>query len=271
MPSLELKNPMGLIQSTLQRALELASFGLQSASLAKIESLEIPQLRTQLHIVQNPAIDIETLRNEFQSWVISNAIRDCIEAIGPSLEWARKICFLWTREGAVMPREDGSLHLEATIIGNDWNRNIVRYSKKFDRLPLPGKLHHLEEKYRLSPLPLSDEILSLNLARNCLSHRGGIVGQEDLRDRAEKGLLVKWKRLELTASGQKGERVLELPGRVEAGETISLHFASSARMVPLGERIRFLPQELIDIAFTFLLFAFQIDKSIHDLQEARRP
>lgn len=269
MPTLELESPSGEIQKAIQRSIDLVSFGLQAADRLETESLEIPGQRFQLSPVKNLAMEVEQARDEFRTWVLANGLRDCVDAIGPSLEWARKTCFLWTREGEVTEKIDGKLNLSAKITGEEWNVHIIDEARDFEYWPLRKKLNHLQDKYHLPQPELSEAVLSISYARNCLTHRKGIVGLEDLKDKSEGGLLVTWSRLEIKASGEEGERVLELPSRVQEGEILSLGFVSVSKKFALGDRILFSPAEFVEISLTFLLFALEIENSIKTLQKSR--
>ena len=270
MASIELAHPTGLIQCALQRSLDLVSFGLQAADTLEAESLRMPG--TQHHVIPAPnvALDVATARTEYRSWVISNGLRDCVEAVGPSLEWARKLCFIWTRPGAITAHDTGATNLSATLTGDDWNRHIVREGEKFDWRSLREKLEYLGKSYGFVRPELSDAIFTINAARNCLSHRGGIVGQKDLKSRSDSGLVVEWRRYELVSGTGDSARVLEVPATVEAGETISVRIVETGKEIPLGERITFAASEFLEIVMTFLFFAVQISDSIRKLQEERR-
>lgn len=269
MPGLKLVDPTGYIQGELQKSIDLVSFGLQAAERLELESLAIPDSPFQLTPAGNKAMDVEDAREEFGFWVLGNGLRDCADAIGPSLEWARKVCFLWTRQGDVSVNDDGTLHLSAQLSGKEWNEQMVREGVEFAYWPLRKRIGFLSENYGLQEPAVSEQILSISYARNCLTHRRGIVGEEDVRGGSDSSLVVNWKTMELTASGDEGSRVLELPASVEAGEMISMSYADISKEFKLGQRIMFSAEEFLQIATTFLLFAVQIQESIRDLQQAR--
>lgn len=269
MPRFEFLSLMGEIQGAIQRSIDLVSFGLQAADRLEIESLEIPGVRFRVGPAQNLAMEIEQAREEFRTWVLSNGLRDCVDAIGPSLEWARKTCFLWTREGEVTELEEDKLRLSVQLSGEEWNVHMINEASVFDRLGLRKQLDHLQDKYHLPHPELSEAILSIRDARNCLTHRKGMVGPEDLKDGSEGGLLVKWIKLELQARGEEGARVLELPAEVQGGEIVSVRYVNVSKKFALGDRILFSPEEFVEISMTFLLFAMEIENAIKALQKSR--
>lgn len=271
MPILEMQNPTGLIEAALLKSRNMVSFGLQAADGLEIESLKILDSPFNITPGEGSPADFTALREEFRTWVIENVLRYCIEAIGLSLEWARKECFIWTRKGQVINLNDGRFRLSAKIHVSEWENGIVEEAKKFERLGLPFKLEHLEKNYGFPRPEWSDSVLSLNRARNCLTHRMGIVGEIDVCSESDPRLIVKWKRQVVRAVGQDGERILEIPTSIlNKGEKASLIFVDVQKEFPLGTRVVFTPKEFSEITITFLFFARQIKDSINRLQKQRR-
>jgi hypothetical protein len=271
MAKLELPLPTGFLQSELQRAIDLVSFGLMAAENATMSELSIPGVRSHVTPAADKALGVEDARSEFQSWILANGIRDCVEAVGPTLEWARKFCFLWTQPGDVTIKEDGSMRLGAKIKGEDWNTEIVEGARKFDFMGLPNKLNHLKQKYDFDLPALSQYILTLNSARNCLSHRRGIVGHEDVNDPAASVFEIKWRRLEFRVKKNGKEEILELPAHIEGGSLLSMAYVDASKQFQLGTKITITPDEFVEMAMTFLLFSLQMQESIKQMEERRRP
>jgi len=268
---LELTLPLGALQRDIQRAVDLVGFGLQAAEHATISDLSIPNAFGHVIAAEDRVLSIDEARVLFRSWVLANGLRECVEAVGPALEWARRFCVLWTRQGSVHPTEGGKFQLRAQFTGEEWNAQIVRGSKKFDRLPLPEKLDHLQSMYACTPPELSAHVVSLNATRNCLSHRAGIVSAADLKEPGDPGLVMRWRRLHLTTGNEAEERILHAGARVEAGELLTVGFVDAERTTALGERITLSPQDFVDVALTFLLFAIQLQASVESVQNRRLP
>ena len=159
---------------------------------------------------------------------------------------------------------------DPTLLRRKWNAHIVDEALRFDRLPLPDKLTHLKTRYGLDPPPVSDAILSLNSARNCLTHRHGIVSPQDLKNPTDEGLLIKIRKLQVTVKGENGERIIKGPTRLDAGEQLRVGFVDSERLFHLGERIQFTPSEYVDLCTTFLAFALELQDAIIAFQDRRR-
>jgi len=75
---------LGALQRSIQRTLDLVSFGLQAAEKAKdIDRLLLPEIRMHFSIAENQKLDVESARKEFRQWVIASGLRDCVEAVNP--------------------------------------------------------------------------------------------------------------------------------------------------------------------------------------------
>jgi hypothetical protein len=268
--SLTLLTPTGEIQAALQRAIDLVGFGLQAADVSTPADLTLPGVTGHVTAAADRAMTVEAARAEFRSWVLANGLREGVEAIGPALEWARKTCFIWTRRGSATRKEDGKIQLSATLTGAEWNDGIVAAASKFDRLPLPEKIDTLERQYGMAKVELRDHVLSINAARNCLAHRKGIVGLADLKTPTDRGLVVRWRKMQLSALGADGSlRLLEIPATVEAGETVRISIIDAQKEFALGELVAFTASEFVELCLSLLLFALQIQESINTLQSSR--
>jgi len=270
MPKLKMPTATGYLQGELQKAIDLVAFGLQCAAIANPSDLSMPEQIFQITAAGNKVMNVEDARREFRSWVLANGLRDCVEAVGPTLEWARRFCFIWTQPGKVILKADGKLQLQAEIPTEDWNSEIVDGAKAFEWMGLPNKLDHLNQRYGF-PIPeLAQHILSLNKARNCFSHRRGIVSQVDVNDPSSNSLEIMWRRLQFSLKNDEGERLLELPATVEGGSLLGMEFVDHKKTFVVGSSIDITPNEFVEIGMTFLFLALQIEQSCKSMEERRR-
>jgi len=167
--------------------------------------------------------------------------------------------------------EDGKFQLQAQFTGEEWNKHIVVGARKFDRLPLPEKIDHLQTLYRFDPPELTPHVISLYAARNCLSHRLGVVGHPDLKTSTDLGLVLRWRQLRLSIGEGEVARTLVKGSRVKAGETIKTEILDVERTIPLGERLTISSQEYVEMALTFLFFGMQLQVSAEAVQNRRKP
>jgi hypothetical protein len=213
--SLELVLPGAAMQRGIQRAMDLVAFGLQAAEGSLPTELSIPNAFGQVISAPDRAKKPEEAREEFRSWVIANGLRECVEAVAPALEWARRFCFMWTRDGAAVPLPDGKFQLQARFTGEEWDKEIVVGGRKYDRLPFPEKIEHLKTAYGFNPPELTPHVVSLNAVRNCLSHRAGVVGAADLKAPGDPGLVMRWRRLRFSIGEGADGRILDKGSRVK--------------------------------------------------------
>jgi hypothetical protein len=248
---LDLAALQGTLQTSLQYVRDVVSFGLIASEKVTQQGLELPGAFFQMMPASNAALDFETARIEYKKWVLMAGMRDCVEALNLFLDKARPVCFLQSIADRPM------------VPGWEWNKGMVEDSTSFHRKGLPDKIKYLQNKYGHALLPeVTGDVLSVNLARNCLVHRKGVVTEHDLN--SDQGLLVRWRKMEIVVSGSSGERVISGEARVEAGETVSIRHAKSQKLFNKGELVSFTVDEFTELIWTLTLFGFQLAKSIED-------
>lgn len=239
----DLRAVSGTLQRSLQRVIDLVSFGLQSAERrTRIKELTLPG--TFLHIAtsENTSLTVKEARTEFKKWVVAGGLRDSVEAVSGFLEEARLACAVWSFVG------------RKEILGEEWNRAIADERASFHGMGLPAKLDYFD-RYDRSLVPEEEAtcVLSINAARNCLVHRRGVVSERDLS--SDEGLLVKWVRLELIADGPDGSRALTSGDIVQAGEAVKIRRSRQEKLFPLGASVEFTNQEFAEVCWTLMVFA----------------
>lgn len=140
--------------------------------------------------------------------------------------------------------------------------------KKFHGLGLPGKIDFLVTEYDPSLRPdLTDEVLSINKARNCMVHRNGIVSALDLN--SDEGLLVRWIKMQIITKGPRGQRVVTGGDIIKAGESVSVQQEASQKLFLAGESISFTTDEFSELCFTTMLFGMQLVDNIDNYARAK--
>ena len=257
----------GALRGAVQRSIDLVAFGLHAADNADVQELTIPDVSVQV-TVDHRRLSPEEARSEFRAWVVGGGIRDCVDAIGPALEWARKELVMWSQPGAVGRKEDGRLNLEVQMPGATWNDDIIGGASAFDRLTLPDKLLRLEALGMGRPA-FVDDILSLNAARNCLVHRLGVVGPVDVKSAPDLPFNVTWRRMQLTATGEEGTHEIGPGSVVVAEEQVRIAIVAVEREFALGDHVEFSVEDYSQIALTFQFFSQQVQHEIGLFQESR--
>ena len=256
----------GVLLAGVNHAIQTVSAGLRGLDAAG-GNLTLPRARVGLGSREPDEPnedDLEVVRTR----ILAGGLRDCVDAIGGALVAAYRECQLWAQPGTIVQQDDGNLHLTATTTGAWWNETFVTGAERFERLTLPEKIARLEQLGLARPA-YAEHVLSLNAARNCLTHRGGVVGPRDLKAAADEGLEVTWRRMELSAMHDGHVRPLDIGSTVEEGETVRVEVAATSRVFALGERITFSEDDFSEMALTFMLYAQQITAGILEMQRRR--
>jgi hypothetical protein len=145
-----------------------------------------------------------------------------------------------------------------------WKRQ-PEAGRRFDRLSLPEKMKRLEGSGLQRPT-FADDIISINAARNCLAHRRGIVGLEDVDD-AKDFMTVKWHRLRLQATDDGRE--VGVGSYFEKPTTLAISLVRRSRRFRLGQSVTLTSADYVEVANTFVLYGNQLQASISRFQEAR--
>lgn len=93
-----------------------------------------------------------------------------------------------------------------------------------------------------------DAVASIYAARNCLTHRLGVVGPEDVRDGA---LELKFRVVRMSVDGKPQETIRGT--RVDAGSLMELSFQLERRTFRIGESVDLTPQDCQSVALTIAL------------------
>ncbi len=226
----------------LGRVVTLVQHGM--GSVAEVESLPEPLRPSGMEFhLPSPIKTAPQLQKEFETWVVGNGLQEMVDLLNRLLEDARIVlaALLCSSGGRRIPVEE-------------WDAAVERPKKGFHRAGLPQKLEYLEAHFGPDVLPDSTEaVLSLNRVRNCLVHRGGIVGERELD--GTDVLRVHWYRLHLVIEDREGSRRdREVPAAFPAGSTLKVSSSEVARTFYLGEPIEVRAEDFEGFAWTFSQF-----------------
>lgn len=243
----------GELQRSLQKEIYLVSAGLQNIELIDPALLHLPTNGVTMIIDGSLSWGAEEVQKQYREWTLSNGFRDIVEGVSTFLESAHKVLSYWKIVGK---QKSGS-----EIKGSDYNDIILSGRKKFHRLGLPDKIKHLETEHYIKP-KFGEEVLSVNTARNCLVHRGGIVGNKDINNKNT--LEVKWMRLAMILQNEDGENELILGQRVEKDGVIAIRNQEELRAFSVGEHVKFSVEEFYSAVWTLFLFGNDLVQEIRD-------
>jgi hypothetical protein len=187
---------------------------------------------------QGPALTNDQRRAMHESWILAKAFQEILRAVRHALEEAHILVSVLNKVHKM--KSDGTLA-----------EFLNPFRKKAAGLQFPDLLAAVNEL--LDPkLEFAESYKSLQIARNCLEHRGGIIGNSETKGAAEFTLSVP----RLKVFYQRGNEEVELVvgERVDAGDDrpgvdILMKIETRKRTVPLGDRLTFTLQEFNEIAF----------------------
>lgn len=182
-------------------------------------------------------VDEKTLanfKNEFSRWIVACGFRELIETF---------TVFLDGVYGACLAISSNMSPVSISVFRTK--------TKKFRYAGIETKLSRLEEEFNVK-IEKPDYLVLISKARNCLTHRLGIVGTEDCDDNGK--LIVKWMGLEIYAENPSGETIPLDPmpdGGVilKAGGQIKAKHVERVHVLEKGNLIVFSPGELLQICF----------------------
>lgn len=231
----------------INRASIFAGFGINAArnsefkdsDLTKYTSFSLfPPITNEEVIAKNKV--------EFEKWIITSALRELIESFSIFLDSIHYAC------------------LVMAVNKGQYNENDAQtYKKSFEFKGLEDKLKKLKNRFNIF-ITNEDYLLSINKVRNCLSHRRGIVGSEDVDN--EQSLKLKWWALNLFIKTNNGERI-EIPTPipsegilVENGGNVMLETIDKNKTYPLGHLIVLGPKDLVEICYIVKIATNEIAK-----------
>lgn len=158
-----------IVQNGLQvpkRASMLMAYGVNASNLYADISHHLPGF---IQFIDAPKIlapdERERLKTDFRNWCVGNGFRELLEGM----------------EGFLNSLFQVIARVDFMFKGKrpDKSESLIT---KFEHLGVWGKLKHLEHHYGFET-GMSHYYESLTQARNCLTHRNGVVGDKDTRDK----------------------------------------------------------------------------------------
>jgi len=196
-----------------------------------------------------PEMSAKDRRTMHESWILAKAFHELLRGVRASLEQA----FLFIDLVSTIPR---TVKSESTL--DDLTAPIL---KKASDKNFPELLDYVNKSLQ-KPLDFLAAYQSLQNARNCLEHRGGVVGKKDV-DGASPVMELSIPRMKVFYH-RRGEEVEVQPGtRVNAedgSETVELMMRLDVRRhhYNLGDRLSFDLSDFNEIAFACYYFGSQL-------------
>ena len=246
----------GELQRSLQRIICLVATGLEAKSDVDPNEISLPtNIKSSFSSLD---LNKENYYEQYTEWVLSNGFRDSIESAGVFLESAHRVLSVWE----LIEKQNSG----ATITGDEWNQIFQDVGNKFHRLGLPDKLEHISESHGIEiKESFNEQILSINIARNCFVHRNGIVSDRDLN--TVNALKVKWSRLHTFLQNEDGEQDLIHGMLVEKESTVCVRFDENEKSFSLNDHLSFTVEEMSEILWCLFLFGNDLVMNIRKFGE----
>lgn len=251
----------------MRRASVFIGFGVNLADDPQQHPFHLPG---QLHLrIVSPDADEDRYKHyteAFRQWIIANGFKELIETFELYLDHVY----------ATMMRIESWEYSQASGLGCDGIEQRNKF-KTFQWCGVTDKLARLEKEFGIFT-EFNEELDSIKRARNCLTHRLGIVGQEDLKKDKNKQiieteLIVKWHVMEWYGYNEDGSEFIpqidSLPVQFPTGSPMKIRFPERQKSFAIGTPISFEPCELNEICFSFLLKTSQMEKALIQAIQAR--
>ena len=218
----------------VRRATVFLGLGVNAASDTGFDKYQLTKI-AKIQLLP-PDVDAQTLahfKDEFKTWIIGNGLRELIETFSVFLEKLHEACLIIEN------------HLERVS-----PKDLAEQQANFVRHGFPKKLNILKESFSVGPKQIA-QLITLNKARNCLTHRRGIVGRNDCN--LDDSLKVNWVGADMFVQTPSGEKHLLQEGLyLPEGGDVMLQFLERECVFPVGSVVRFSPQELAEVCWFFI-------------------
>jgi hypothetical protein len=248
----------------LQEIIDLVSYGL---------GVEPPSPRSARNVIPgtpfqiNPhptwALEPENAELRFRTWTIGNGFRELLDtAVTNFLE----AVFLDCRALTFLTEQSSKSFADIELEVEDFNSRIASELSKFRKIPLIQKLGTLKKHYGLRfETTLEECILSIQRARNCLTHNQGMVTSNDFdEDGGEDGLPIMWVHIEITK--QTGGQPFVIKSKEDVGSGGLYEFGSRLlkKIFKAGAQLVISPRDFTEIAFTLFIFSQTVAEAVSD-------
>lgn len=235
----------------INRAWLFMGLGLNCASGAERIDFDLPDAGyLRLLPDELPETTVQEAKAEFGTWIVSNGLREAIDTFEVFLGQVYSAALtieVWSAEQAGEGADAGPMQKRA---------------QAFSRRGTTDRLAWLDRDFSIAT-EYSDDISSACSARNCLTHRLGAVGEDDVEP--DGFFVLRWHTLELHGFNKDGSEFVpsldDLPIEFPEASPVSMRHAPREKRFALGERLILTPGELKQICYTFRLAIDQVRAS----------
>jgi hypothetical protein len=180
------------------------------------------------------------------NWALTKAFEDFITGLTKSFKETYKYLKIYTL----------SQEPPRTKSREDFEKEFQKIDVDIEKFHFPDFIEKIENILN-QPLPLKEELLSVNQIRNCLVHRHGTVLNKDIKNSPTGDLRLKWVSLKFwtTKDGEQTEITYDFRKDGVTVDNLSYTTISNEKVFKLGDKILLDINEFNGIAFTCATFA----------------
>jgi len=198
-----------------------------------------------------PEDRIDHFKEEFRLWIEAGGFRELVESFASYLDGIHHVCMLMAASTSAQAATD-----------------LQERQSRFAGQGVPNKLNILSQNYGVTPAHTS-HLVSLGKARNCLTHRRGIVGPEDVG--AGTSLRVTWLGADMFVEEPNGNRIPfehdTPPIFLPDGGTVCMQMIGRERDFNLGQKLLLTARDLAEICWFYTREAGSLRQSLIQFAE----
>lgn len=235
----------------VRRAAVFMGLGINAAQDDRFREYELARI-AGIELVP-PNVESKTIdhfKAEFQLWIIESGFRELLERFALFLDSINHHSLLLaTNHNRIFPEDAEDLH------------------RKFEYAGVAGKLKLLEETFGMS-FKHAHYLETLAKARNCLTHRLGIIGEKDCN--TGNHFELRWRSFDLLADipNQDEPLCLTLPIKepvyLRDGATIKMQFVDRTRQFAKGEKFTVSAKDLVEICHFAIIASHDVITAVTD-------
>ena len=249
--TIDIKKIQDIALLGVRRAAVFMGLGINAARDTRFREYELTHI-TGIELVPAnvEAKVVDHFKNEFQLWIIESGFRELLERFALFLDSIH----------------DHSLLL-ASNRGKISQENADKIHTKFEHAGIAEKLKQLEATFGMN-FKHAHYLETLAQARNCLTHRLGIVGEKDCNtgDIFE----LRWQSIDILAEAPDRDEPINLsfpikePIYFQEGATIKVEIIDRALRFEKGEKLAIAPKDLAEICHFAIIASHDVSKAMMD-------
>jgi len=194
----------------------------------------------------NPIPSVKKQKEATINWALKKGFEDFIGGLTLSFKETYKFLKIYSL----------SNEPKYTKTRQEIESELDKINIEIEKFHIPNFIQNIE-KLLGKPLPLREEIESINKIRNCLVHRHGIVSGKDVKYSDDESLRLKWISIQsyTIINGEKHIITYEMRKKGITLYNLSHEFISNEKVFKVGEKISLNINEFNGVAATCSQFA----------------